>query len=309
VAFWSYALAHLTRGVWSGTGRFNAYGVLMGSEGVVRMLGAVALAVVGVKAVGPYGLLIGLPAVVAVLLSRRHQHNVLEPGPEASWSELTPNLGWLLVGSVFAAALLNAGPIAASLLKSSSNDNALVSQLSTGVIIARVPLFLFQAVQAALLPKLARLAARGALDDFVRGFRKLLMLVLAVSVVAIVGAFVVGPFVVKVFFDSDLSRRTLTLLALSSSLYMIALALAQAVIALRGHAKVAAGWAIGMATFIAVAAIPNDDLLFRVEIALVAGSLGALVVFAVVLRALLRTGAEPDEESLLEAFDALPMEP
>jgi len=309
VAFWSYALAHLTRGVWSGTGRFDAYGLLMGSEGVVRMLGAIALAVVGVKAVGPYGLLIGLPAVVAVLLSRRHQHHVLEPGPEASWSELTPNLGWLLVGSVFAAALLNAGPIAASLLKSSSNENALVSQLSTGVIIARVPLFLFQAVQAALLPKLARLAARGALDDFVRGFRKLLMLVLAVSVVAVVGAFLVGPFVVKVFFDSDLSRRTLTLLALSSSLYMIALALAQAVIALRGHAKVAAGWAIGMATFIAVAAIPNDDLLFRVEIALVAGSLGALTVFAVVLRALLRIGAEPDEESLLEAFDALPMEP
>jgi O-antigen/teichoic acid export membrane protein len=309
VAFWSYAVAHLTRGVWSGTGRFDAYGLLMGSEGVVRMLGAITLALIGVKAVGPYGLLIGLPAVVAVLISRRHQHNVLEPGPEASWSELTPNLGWLLVGSVFAAALLNAGPIAASLLKSSSNDNALVSQLSTGVIIARVPLFLFQAVQAALLPKLSRLAARGALDDFVRGFRKLLMLVLVVSVVAVVGAFLVGPFVVKVFFDSDLSRRTLTLLALSSSLYMIALALAQAVIALRGHAKVAAGWAIGMATFIAVAAIPNDDLLFRVEIALVAGSLGALVVFAVFLRMLLGAGAEPDEESLREAFDALPMEP
>src|SRR5262245_59818938 len=232
----------------------------MGSEGVVRMIGATALTVIGVKTVGPYGMLVGLPAVVAVLVSRRRQHNVLEPGPEASWSELTPNLGWLLVGSVFAAALLNAGPIAASLLKSGSGENALVSQLSTGVIIARVPLFLFQAVQAALLPKLARLAARGALDDFVRGFRKLLMLVLAVSAAAVVGAFVLGPFVVKVFFDSDLSRRTLTLLALSSALYMIALALAQAVIALRGHTKVAAGWAIGMATFIVVAAIPNDDL-------------------------------------------------
>ena len=35
-----------------------------------------------------------------------------EPGPEATWSEVTPNLGWLLLGSVFAAALLNAGPIA-----------------------------------------------------------------------------------------------------------------------------------------------------------------------------------------------------
>src|SRR3954451_6555103 len=177
--------------------------MLMGSEGNLRLVFAVALAVAGVKAVGPYGLLIGLPAVAGVVISRRVQHDVLEPAPEASWSESTPTLGWLLAGSVFAAALLNAGPIAASLLRTSDADNVLVTQLSTGVIIARVPLFLFQAVQAALLPKLARLAARGALDDFVRGFRKLLMLVLVVSVVAVVGAFVLGPFVVRVFFDSE----------------------------------------------------------------------------------------------------------
>ncbi len=309
IAFWCYALAHLTRGVWSGTGRFHAYGVLMGTEGVSRMVLAVALAVAGVTAVGPYGVLVGLPALFGVLVSRRGQHHVLSPGPEASWSEITPNLGWLLVGSVFAAALLNAGPIAASLLKTSDAQNALVSQLSTGVIIARVPLFLFQAVQAALLPKLARLAARGALDDFVRGFRKLLMLVLIVSVVAVAGAFVLGPFVVRVFFDSELSRRTLTLLALSSSLYMIALALAQAIIALRGHAKVAVGWMLGMLAFIIVVAIPNDDLLLRVEMALVAGSLAAMVVFAFVLQAMIRTGVEPDEESLIEALDVLPMEP
>jgi O-antigen/teichoic acid export membrane protein len=309
IAFWCYALAHLTRGVWSGTGRFQAYGWLMGGEGVSRMVLAIVLAVAGVTAVGPYGVLVGLPALFGVALSRRGQHDVLTPGPAAPWSELTPNLGWLLVGSVFAAALLNAGPIAASLLKTSDAQNALVSQLSTGVIIARVPLFLFQAVQAALLPKLARLAARGALDDFIRGFQKLLMLVLAVSVVAVAGAFLLGPFVVRVFFDSELSRRTLTLLALSSSLYMIALALAQAIIALRGHAKVAVGWMVGMLVFIVVAAIPNDDLLLRVETALVAGSFAAMAVFGVVLRAMIRTGVEPDEESLIEALDAAQMKP
>ncbi|HKA03220.1 MAG TPA: hypothetical protein VKD67_02795 [Acidimicrobiales bacterium] len=308
IAFWSYAVAHLTRGVWSGTGRFNAYATFMGSEGVVRMAAAAVLSVAGVTAVGPYGILVGLPALAAVLISRRGQHDVLDDGPEASWSELTPNLGWLLVGSVFAAALLNAGPIAANALKTSSAQNALVTQLSTGVIIARVPLFLFQAVQAALLPKLARLAARGALDDFARGFRKLLRLVLVVAVLAVIGAFLLGPFVVKVFFDTELSRRTLTMLALSSSLYMIALALAQAVIALHGHAKVALGWMIGFVTFIVVCAVPDDDLLLRVEVALVAGSVAALLVFGVVLRSLMRTGVRPDEDSILEAFGELPLE-
>ena len=90
---------------------------------------------------------------------------------------------------------------------------------------------------------------------------------------------------------------------------MVALALAQAIIALQGHAKVALGWAIGMAVFIAVVLVPEDDLLLRVESALVAGSLAALVVFAVALRGLIRSGVEPDEDSLMEALDALPMEP
>jgi hypothetical protein len=41
-----------------------------------------------------------------------------KPGPEAEWAEVTPNLGWLLLGSVLAAGLVNAGPIATDLLAS-----------------------------------------------------------------------------------------------------------------------------------------------------------------------------------------------
>ena len=77
-------------------------------------------------------------------------------------------------------------------------------------------------------------------------------------------------------FDSELSRRTLTLLALSSAVYMVALALAQAIIALRGHAWVALGWGAGMAAFVLVTAVAGDDLLLRVELGLIAGSLAAL---------------------------------
>ena len=84
IAFWCYALAHLTRGVWSGTGRFHAYGWLMGSEGVSRMVLAIVLAVAGVTAVGPYGVLVGLPALFGVALSRRGQHHVLTPGPDGA---------------------------------------------------------------------------------------------------------------------------------------------------------------------------------------------------------------------------------
>jgi O-antigen/teichoic acid export membrane protein len=308
LAFACYSVTHFTRGVWSGTGRFTAYARLMGTEGVLRLVGCAAIAAVGIEGVGWYGLLVGIPAIIASLVSTRGQHQVVSPGPEASWGEITPNLGWLLAGSVFAAALVNAGPLAAQVLKHQGEDR-LVSQLSTGVILARVPLFLFQAVQAALLPKLARLAAMGAYDEFKRGFRKLMLVVLAVGVIAVIGSFIAGPFATKVLFPPEIGRRTVTLLAVASAIYMGALALAQATIALHGHAKVALGWFLGLAAFVAVTAIPQDDLLLRVELGLVAGSVASCVALAFALRLLLRTGARPDEESLLEALEGgLPLE-
>jgi peptidoglycan biosynthesis protein MviN/MurJ (putative lipid II flippase) len=92
-----------------------------------------------------------------------------EPGPPAPYAEVTPNLGWLLLGSVFAAALVNAGPLAATLL-ATDDEKHLVTQFTYGVLLARIPLFLFQAVQAALLPRLSRLAARNEIAEFRSGF-------------------------------------------------------------------------------------------------------------------------------------------
>lgn len=308
VAFVGYAGAHFARGVFSGTGRFNGYGTLMGTDGIVRVAATGALVMTGVSTVVPYGMLVGIPPMIAVVLALRvaRPAEALYEGPEASWRELTPNLGWLLAGSVLAACLVNAGPLAASLL-AAPDEQALVSAFNAGVLVARVPLFMFQAVQAALLPKLARLAAIGLIVEFRRGFRRLVQTVILVGVLGTVGAFLIGPLVLKVLFDSDLSRRTLTLLALSSAIYMVALALAQAIIALRGHSWVALGWGAGMATFVLVTAVAGDDLLLRVELGLIAGSCAALVVFAVVVWLRLAAGIQPDEDSLVEALHDLPL--
>jgi O-antigen/teichoic acid export membrane protein len=285
-AFIGYATAHFSRGLCSGSGQFGPYGMIMGTEGIVRILLAAALVAAGVSIVGVYGILVGLPIFVAVLvaLPRLHWHRgVLTDGPPAEWSELTPNLGWLLAGSVLAAFLVNAGPVAANLLADRS-QRKLVSDFAAGVLVARVPLFLFQAVQAALLPKLARLAAMGAFDEFTRGFRKLLTVVIGVGAFGTFLALVIGPQAVKLFFDDILSRRTVTLLALSSALYMVAVAIAQALIALHGHKKVAIGWFVGVAVFVVITISFSKDLLLRVEAGLVAGSAAAVLMFALFLR-------------------------
>ena len=71
------------------------------------------------------------------------------------------------------------------------------------MLLARIPLFMFQAVQAALLPRLSRLAAKGELDEFRAGLRRLLIVVLAVGVVGTLGALVLGPFVIELVYDAD----------------------------------------------------------------------------------------------------------
>ncbi len=200
------------------------YALIMGSDGVIRIVLTVLLAIVGIKTAGVYGLAIAVSPLFAVAYVWRRgalrrspvptighalptggavrRRRAVDEGSPAEWNEVTPNLGWLLLGSVFAAALLNAGPITATLL-ANDNEGDFVTRFSFGVLLARIPLFLFQAVQAALLPGLSRLAARGELVEFRAGLLRLAYLVVAVGVVGTAGAFILGPFAADVVYDVD----------------------------------------------------------------------------------------------------------
>lgn len=306
-AFAAYAPAHLARGICSGSGRFTEYAIILGSDGVVRIALCVVLAVIGVTATGAYGLAIAISPLFAVAYVYRRGGLNTEPGPPAEWSEVTPNLGWLLLGSVCAAALLNAGPITAGLLAAEGED-ALVTQFSYGVLLARIPLFLFQAVQAALLPRLSQLAARGEYTEFRSGLKRVMVIVVAVGISGTLGALVLGPWVIEIVYAADLSGRTLAMLAASSATYMLALATAQAVIALRGHALVALGWGIGVVAFVLGTWLSSDEVFRRIEIGLLISSAASLVAFSVALRQRLAAGAVPDRGSLMEAITDMPFE-
>jgi O-antigen/teichoic acid export membrane protein len=302
VAFTTYAPTHLARGICSGEGRFAAYGIVMGADGLVRVIGCIVLWKLGIDEVGAYAMLIALSPLSGVLIVGLRGQLGTAPGPEAPWSEVTPNLGWLLLGSLMGAGLVNAGPIAIDVLASASESEK-VTHFGNGVLLSRVPLFLFQAVQAALLPRLARLAARGDLGEFRLGFRRLMITVIGVGVVGTVGSFAVGPKVLDVMYDGGLDRRTLTMLALGSAAYMVALGTAQAVIALHGHARVGIGWLMAMGVFVMVCWLASDDLYLRVEIALVVSSTAALAYFGFSLKNLLARGTAPDADSTYDALN------
>jgi O-antigen/teichoic acid export membrane protein len=274
---------HVTRGCMSGTGHFKGYGTYIGADGLIRLLGCVLCAVIGVTTAGWYGIALGIAGLLAVPVALRVERPSLRPGPEAALGEISRALGYLLIASLLAFGLMNIGPVIVKLLASDTQADA-AGRFVNGVVVARIPLFLFQAVQAALLPKLSALATAGRLGDFRVSLKRLMVVVLALAVAGTIVGALLGPTVVEIMFrNADLDRRTLALLAAGSGLYMLALACAQALIALGGHRDQAIGWAMGIVALAVTTWLASDDLFFRVELGLLVGSLAAFMTMGVLL--------------------------
>jgi O-antigen/teichoic acid export membrane protein len=304
------ACGHLLRGVFAGQARFGPYARFIGGEATARFLGCAVLAVVGVETVGPYGLVFGLAPFVAVAFALQGQRDVLVPGPPASMTETSSAIAPLLAGSLLSMALVNAGPIAVEVLaKATEEDEA--GRFLACLVVARVPLFLFQAVQAALLPRLSALASAGRAEELRRGLGRLLVMLGGLALAGLIVAAAIGPPVVSLLFggDFDLGRRTMTLLAVGSGAYMVASAAAQANIALHGHRRMAMAWGLSVASFLVTVAVASDELFLRVEMATVVGGVVALAAHLAVLRGLLRSGVLIDPGDLVEALTDVSLEP
>jgi O-antigen/teichoic acid export membrane protein len=229
----------------------------------------------------PYAVAVAVAPLVPVLAFRRSWGDAAAPGPPspALHRRVLPLVG----GQALAQLLVNGGPIAVVLLAAPGQE-ATASRFLAALLIARIPLFFFQAIQSSLLPGLARLEAVGDRVGFVGLVRRLVSLVAALGVVAVLGSWLAGPWAVRIGFGADfaLGRRDLALLAGAAGAVMLAHVLAHALIALAGHLRVTAGWAAGVALALVVLAL-GDDLVLRVELALLAGSVFAAAAHATML--------------------------
>jgi O-antigen/teichoic acid export membrane protein len=286
----AYSAAYIGRGTLSGNGRFRAYGVMLGSDGIVRIAAAAVLVLLGCRSPAPYGFAVALPAAVALLISLRGQRDLLLPGPPAPYAELSTALGWLVVGSVLTQALSYAAYLSAIVLETPADADR-VGKFAAGILISRIPILLFGAVQAALLPRLASLAGRGDEDEFRTGLRRLVVIVFAVGAAGVVASFTVGHIAGRVLFGSKftLGNRDLGLLAIGSAGYIVATALAQALLALRSYAAAALSWLAGCVGCLVVVAL-GHDLFLRAELGFGAGPLVSAVVMLVCLVVRLRSG-------------------
>lgn len=302
-----FAVMHLTRGVLSGNGRFVPYGVMLGVDGVVKLIGAVILLAIGVNNAGAYGMCMALSPFVATAVALFRQHGLLRHGPPAPYSELSTTLGWLLAGSLLMQALGYSALVGVNVLKT-PDDAVLVAGLTSAFFIARIPPLLFQAVQGTLLPKLAGLAGAGRHDDFRTGLKQLLVIVVGIAVLGTLLAFAIGvPIGQKLFPPFDVTAQDLGLLAAGSGMFIIALTVAQALIALHGHRMAAVAWGLGVVTFVLVA-IPIPELDLRVEMGFLVGATVSTLVMGWALLVRMRHGVDEGIDSLISQIEHEPLE-
>jgi len=288
------AAEHLTRGAFAGGGAFSRYGTQLGIDGVLRIGSAGVLAAIGVATAGWYGIFLGLAPVLAVVLTGRHLGPALLPGPDHGWSDLGRAIGWLTLAGLASQFVVNAAPVAISLL--AQDDERVRAGIFIAVLVlTRIPLFLFAAIQAAFLPGMAALAAAGD----VAGFRRRLTSVTGfVTVLGLAGLLVIvaaGPWIVRLVQGSEFvtTRNDLWPLAAASGLFMIGSVLGQALISVRAYRSTVLGWVAGAATFVVVLLFPLR-LEQRVGYAFLAASAVAVVVLAAALQLRLRSPLTPD---------------
>lgn len=304
----AFYVVHLTRGVLAGQGRFRAYGELLAAEGVIRLAAGGFLAFAGVHRAGGYAMALALAPFLAVGFALRRQRDVLPPGPDAPYSELSASLGWLLMGSVLMQTLAYSPLLAVNLFATTDADKAVAAGFASAFFVARVPVLAFQAVQGTLLPKLAGLAGSGRHDDFKRGITRLLGVVVAIALLGTIGAAILGPTVGKILFnDFTLDAKGLALLAAGSGAFIIALTMAQALMALGGYRLMVASWALGLAVCGGVMATVSD-LETRVEVGFLAGALVAAFCMLLAARRHLHRVGDVGIERLVEAIEHEPIE-
>ncbi|MBA2636661.1 MAG: hypothetical protein H0U79_00265, partial [Solirubrobacterales bacterium] len=211
----AYAASYFARGFLAGSQRFDLYGGLVLLEASARVLFALAAAV-GLVA-GQSVVAVGMAAapllslvVVPLAFSRaagRAPDARAQPAPTTSGGpgDLTMRAGGGFALSVLGvmlaeqalinAAVLSAGAIAA--------DTAVAGLVFNALLIARVPLQLFQAVQGSLLPHLAGLQASTNRAAFTRAIRVTLLAIAGFAVLVTAGLLALGPWAMDLLFPGD----------------------------------------------------------------------------------------------------------
>ncbi len=289
----AYAASYFARGWLGGHQRFALYGGLVFLESTSRFLFALAAAVgissgqgaVGLgMAVAPFASLCVIPFAFSRIQGRSlgelQVADAAREGPvhgqlEEAATDLTLKHGTgfavSVVGIMLAEqTLLNGGVLIVAATTGGSITTGLTGFVFNVLLIVRAPLQLFQAIQTAILPHLARLQAHDSADEFGQAIRMTIMVIAVFAGAVALGLLAVGPAVMTALLGNKgfhYGRFGLALVGVGMGLHLVAGTLNQAALA-RGRAALAAvGWLIAAGLFVAFVAAPTiANEVTRVEV-------------------------------------------
>jgi O-antigen/teichoic acid export membrane protein len=274
VAVAAYAPEYFRRGLFNGHHQSSRLGAQILVEASCRVLIAAGLLAAGLGVIGP-AFAIVLAPLIGVL--------VVRPGPVgfpkregAPFSAIGAFrfAGPVLTCVAFAQALMNGGPILASLLGGTRTQ---VGLFGAALILTRVPQYVLSPAIGALLPHASRILSTEGPRTFHRFVVRAVGIVGLVCGLMVGGTWVLGEWAMRLFAgrEFDASREVLVTLAVLAAFYLMCDMLNQALFAL-GHARLAAfGWLIGLLVSAASVAVLSVDILERVSYSLALGAFAA----------------------------------
>jgi O-antigen/teichoic acid export membrane protein len=283
IALPGYALCFVSRGAFSGSRRLARYGLQLSVEGAFRLVALGCLALIGPHRASAYGWLFGLAPWVALAVSMAGLHRTSTSSPDRQPRPLVAPIILLLASSLTAQLLIGAGPATVQFF-ADTDDDARAGSFLAALVVVRVPVFLFTAVQPSLLPALAAHVAA----DRRAAFRSLLAKVLAwmglLAFVTTVVTAALGPSVLRLLFGPDyvLPWSIFLLMGISVGLFLACVVLGQAVLALGEHHLVTLGWLTGLVG-LAVGTVFPEDAILKATMGLLVGGAAAAVTFALLL--------------------------
>lgn len=282
-AFAGLVATAVWRGVLAGHGRFSDYGRLMSIDGLLRIGLAALFAALGVRSAVWFSLILTLAPLAAVAALTPRVRRALTPGGDLPWPAITRGLGLLIGSMLLSQVVLNIAVINVKLLAPGAVD--LVSALLAALVLARVPLFVFGALQSALLPGLATAHAAGDETGFTALIRRSTGIVVVLGVGSAAGCVLIGPWSVRTLFGmaDEIGPWDFAWLSVGSLFYMQAMVLGQALTARNRHREQLYAWILGTAALAAVTFGPGG-VTIRVELAYAVGSIVTAGAMTLILR-------------------------
>ncbi|HSJ17505.1 MAG TPA: hypothetical protein VK920_05395 [Solirubrobacterales bacterium] len=315
VSIAAYSGTFFARGFFAGHRRFGLYSAVLLSDACTRILFPLAVAVgiasgataiaLGIAA-GPLVSLLLAPAVVVIALRGRGgiEPEAVAEAPTKPAGSDGPEFT-LAHGGGFAAAVLvivfseqlflSSGAFVVRITEGAAATGFIFNVL----MLARAPIYLFQAVATSLLPHLTRLRYRpamGGADAFRLSVNVTLGAVAAFAALVVFVVLIAGPDLMQIAFGDKFTydRAGLLIVSIGMGFYLAAATLNQAALAQGRARRAAVCWIACAMAYVGWNLLPVLDEFRRVEVgfALAAATLCAL------LYVVYRGGAAPTEAAM-----------